>query len=167
LTGRYVLSLGANEDDPVAALAAARKCLIDHEAITSLTQSRLWLSEPWGPIKQSWFVNQALLIDSTLQPQQLLEVTKKIEASLGRKRGVRWGPRVIDIDLVWFSGGAVDLPDLVIPHTSAHERLFVLAPWFELVPNAELAPYGAVNDLIDNLGDQICVRYQSEEPLAA
>lgn len=167
MTGQYVLSLGANEDDPVAALAAARKSLIDHEAITTLIESQLWLSEPWGPVKQSWFVNQSLLIDSMLQPHQLLGVTKKIEADLGRKRGIRWGPRVIDIDLVWFSGGAVDSPDLVIPHAAAHQRLFVLAPWVELVPNAELAPHGAVSELIDQLGEQICVRYQSEVPLAA
>lgn len=160
MTPQYLLSLGANQQDPLTMINSAKKSLVGHELVSQVGVSSLWLSEPWGPVKQSWFVNQAVLIDSDLQPHQLLAITQKIEADLGRKREADWGPRLIDIDLIWSSSGSVDSTDLVMPHRFAHERLFVLAPWLELKPDAELAPHGLIAHLAENLTHQFCVPYR-------
>jgi len=157
----YVLSLGANQIEPLGAIAAAREKLTAHEQISIVTASRLWLSEPWGPVKQSWFVNQILLIESSLQPLELLQVTQQIEADLGRKRDKNWGPRVIDIDLIWSSDGPFTTKELVIPHEFAHERLFVLAPWLEIEPDARLGTHGSVAELVTRQSALICVPYDN------
>lgn len=159
---RYLLSLGANQKAPIAALATARERISDNQAVTTLRASRLWLAEPWGPVKQSWFVNQALLIETALKPYELLQATQQIEADLGRTREIHWGPRVIDIDLIWYSGGSLETAELVLPHKHAHERLFVLAPWAELEPDAELAPHGRVAILAARAAAQVCVPMHDE-----
>jgi 2-amino-4-hydroxy-6-hydroxymethyldihydropteridine diphosphokinase len=87
--------------------------------------------------------------ETTLEPQTLLERALAIEDAFGRDReAVRWGPRTLDVDLIMVGTAEVDRPDLRLPHPLAHERAFVLVPWYEVDPTGEVQGKGAVGDLL-------------------
>jgi 2-amino-4-hydroxy-6-hydroxymethyldihydropteridine diphosphokinase len=91
--------------------------------------------------------------ESELTPYELLAQTSKIESELGRVREVRNGPRTIDIDIIVFGEALIDTPDLQIPHPRAHEREFVLAPWLEIDPEAQIPGRGSVAKILAELAD--------------
>lgn len=110
--------------------------------------SSRYVTPPLGPAQPD-FVNAAVLLESELAPRALLAELQRVEASLGRVRKVRWGPRTIDLDLLWWEGGEVRDPDLTVPHPGLRERGFALAPLLEVAPDlqtllgADLARVGA------------------------
>jgi 2-amino-4-hydroxy-6-hydroxymethyldihydropteridine diphosphokinase len=131
-TATIFLALGSNLGDRRANLGAAVERLREQVAIEAL--SSLYETEPAYVEDQPRFLNAALRGRTTLDPQELLASVKQIERELGRVAGQRYGPRVVDIDLLLYDGLTLDTPDLTLPHPRMAERPFVLAPMAELAP---------------------------------
>lgn len=128
------LALGANLDDPARQLAEARRRLVA-AGIAITRASSLHRTPPWGPVAQGDFLNQCLMVETDLEPIALLRACLAIEEAMGRTRGVRWGPRRIDIDLLTYDAITLDLPELTLPHPRLLERAFVLVPLAEIAPD--------------------------------
>lgn len=128
------LLLGSNVGDRHAHLRAARR-LIDLKAGPELFHSEEYETAPWGKTDQAAFLNQALQIETDLSPMDLLHMLKAIEKEVGRVETERWGPRVIDIDILFYGSDVVDLPELRVPHPYLPERRFALEPLAELAPD--------------------------------
>jgi 2-amino-4-hydroxy-6-hydroxymethyldihydropteridine diphosphokinase len=127
--------MGANLGDPEATLERAVN-LIRLRGIPITGISSNWLTEPvGGPPDQNWFCNRVVLLNSDLTTIQIFRVLSDIESLLGRVREEKWGPRLIDLDLLFRDQEVMDLPELVIPHPFLHERGFVLHPLAEVAPD--------------------------------
>lgn len=100
------------------------------------------------------YLNQVAIVESSLTPQQLLASLRVMEAAHGRERHERWGDRTLDLDIIAYGTLEQDNPELTLPHPRAHERSFVLVPWFEIDPLAEL-PSGVVAELVVPMLDEI------------
>lgn len=132
MNNSYLL-IGGNEGDRQAALAEARTLL---EAAGAIRQtSSLYETAPWGKTDQPWFLNQALLLETPADAPALLGTLLDIEETMGRKRQEKYGPRRIDIDILFFNDAIIRLPDLVIPHPEIANRRFVLEPLKEIAPD--------------------------------
>ena len=127
------LSLGSNLGHREANIASVLKTLGQETRI--LKVSSLYETEPVGYKDQPWFLNLVCSVETDLSPRALLELAKTIEKNLGRKPTLRFGPRLIDIDILFYDGLVLDSPDLVIPHPRLAERAFVLVPLKEIAPN--------------------------------
>ena len=99
-----------------------------------LRVSRLYESAPWGVTDQPLFLNLALAAETTLEPRPLLAAVKRLEAAAGRRPGLRWGPRLLDIDILLYDDRTVAEPDLTIPHPRLLQRRFVLQPLADIWP---------------------------------
>ena len=128
------LSLCSNIGDRAANLNAA----IDRLRVLGevVAVSSFYETEPVEFIAQAWFLNCAVALDTEKTPRQLLAGILDIEQQLGRRRGQRKGPRIIDLDILLFGNSIVDDPGLTIPHPAMHERRFVLEPLAEIAPDA-------------------------------
>jgi 2-amino-4-hydroxy-6-hydroxymethyldihydropteridine diphosphokinase len=115
--------------------------------------SRLYRSHPMGPQDQPEFVNAAAGFVTQLNPRELLDAMLDIERSMGRTRGERWGPRVIDLDLIWMVGAATEQPGLSLPHPGVSSRNFVLYPLADIAPMLKIPGLGLVLDLMSAAGD--------------
>ncbi|MCE5314580.1 MAG: 2-amino-4-hydroxy-6-hydroxymethyldihydropteridine diphosphokinase [Armatimonadota bacterium] len=132
------LSLGANIGDKAANLREAIE-LIDANEAGSVSQiSSFYETSPVGLVDQPDFVNAAIRIETTLDPFALLALCNRIEQKLGRERTIRWGPRVIDIDILLYEGVNISEERLTIPHPRMMERGFVLVPLAEIAPDLTL-----------------------------
>ena len=100
-----------------------------------LAQSSLFKTQPVGYTSQDWFVNGVIKIETELEPLDLLRMLKAIESRMGRAKTVRWGPRVIDLDILFFDEEVIKSEEVQIPHPSLHERQFVLIPLAEIDRN--------------------------------
>ncbi len=130
---RYAIGIGANLGDPAATFAAAAARLEADGLARVIARSALVRTAPVGGPAQPPFINGAWLVASGLGPHQLLHLLQGIETALGRGRAVRWGPRLLDLDLLLRDDGlVVDSPVLTVPHPRLHERAFVLAPLAEV-----------------------------------
>ncbi len=125
------LLLGSNEGNREENLANCRK-LIEFRCGEIINVSPVYETEAWGMKDQNSFLNQALAVRTGLSPTDLLAALKSIEKETGRKKTVRWGPRIIDIDILFYSNEVFDLPGLIIPHPYLHERRFTLMPLNEI-----------------------------------
>jgi 2-amino-4-hydroxy-6-hydroxymethyldihydropteridine diphosphokinase len=105
-------------------------------------------TEPVGGPEQDDYLNAVVICEGPQRPRDLLARAQQIEEAAGRVRDVRWGPRTLDVDLVAVDGVTVDEPDLTVPHPRARERGFVLVPWRDVDPTAELSDAGPVADLL-------------------
>lgn len=129
-----LIALGANLGEPVEALRFARRELAKVGQIRAA--SRLYRTAPvGGPPNQPPYVNAALALRTTLTPHALLSVLLEVERSAGRVRRERWGPRVLDLDLLAVDDLRLDTPDLTLPHPRLLERAFVLAPLADVAPH--------------------------------
>lgn len=128
----YVVALGSNRrgrhGTPAAEVTAAIHALPGLVAFAPIISSA-----PIGPSIRR-FANTAALISTSLRPEELLLVLKKIERHFGRRRGQRWGARVVDLDIILWSGGTVSEPGLIIPHPAFRTRDFVLTPLVQIAP---------------------------------
>jgi 2-amino-4-hydroxy-6-hydroxymethyldihydropteridine diphosphokinase len=134
LTLRAVVGFGSNVGDRIAALRAAARELA-HVTRVEKT-SRVYASAPVGGVPQPEFLNAAALVRCEDTPEQLLDALLTIEHKLGRIRREKWGPRTIDLDLLWAEGVVWESPYLTLPHPHLRERAFAMAPLLELVPDA-------------------------------
>ena len=143
---KAVISLGANIGDANANLNLAIGLL--REATQVLAVSSYLQTKPVGGPEQPDYLNAVALVESELPAKDLLALLNGIETAMGRTREIHWGPRVIDLDLIQYGGLLVNDEKLTLPHPRAHERRFVLAPWFEIEPEAVLLTHGRISDLI-------------------
>jgi 2-amino-4-hydroxy-6-hydroxymethyldihydropteridine diphosphokinase len=131
---RVYLSLGSNIGDLAGNLNAAIDRLRALGEVVAV--SSFYETEPVEFTAQAWFLNCAVALDTEKNPQQLLAGILDIEEQLGRRRGQKKGPRIIDLDILLFGNSIVDDPGLTIPHPAMHERRFVLEPLAEIAPDA-------------------------------
>jgi dihydropteroate synthase len=136
---RVVLALGGNVGDKVASLRRALRALAAEPGIELSAVSRLYRTPPWGKTDQDWFVNACALGRTSLKPEALLERMKALEVELGRAPAERWGPRVIDIDLIAYGDIALNTEWLTLPHPELFNRAFVLVPLAEIAPDLVIA----------------------------
>ena len=144
---RAVISLGANIGEPKENLDLAISLL--REATEVISVSSYLQTKPIGGPDQPDYLNAVAIVESELPAKDLLAVLNGIEAVMGRTREIHWGPRIIDLDLIQYGGLQVNDEKLTLPHPRAHERRFVLAPWFELEPEAILLTHGRISDLLN------------------
>lgn len=126
------IGIGSNVGDAAAHVRRAFDRLGELGRLTA--RSSLYRSAPWGVTDQEPFVNAAALVDTALGPRALLGALKAIEVEEGRVATYRWGPRVLDLDILAYGEERVDEPDLTIPHPRLGERAFALVPLAELDP---------------------------------
>lgn len=126
------LGLGTNLEDREANLAKALDLLSEEPGLRLLRCSRIYETEPWGVTDQPRFLNSVAEVATTLAPERLLDVCKDVEGRIGRRPGIRWGPRLIDVDILLYGDHIVRLPHLEIPHPRLHLRAFALVPLAEL-----------------------------------
>jgi 2-amino-4-hydroxy-6-hydroxymethyldihydropteridine diphosphokinase len=148
---RAYVGLGANLGDALAALRRAVEELGKLGAVVSA--SPVYESDPVGYTDQPAFTNAVVALETNLSPEQLLAGLLGIEAALGRERSIRWGPRTLDLDLLWYAGEQRDAAELTLPHPRAHEREFVLRPLADLDPSLELGG-SSVAELLAELAPQ-------------
>lgn len=131
---RAYLSIGSNLGDRINYINKAIEKLKQNN-IKIIKSSNIIETEPYGYKEQGKFLNMAVEIDSDLNPLELMKLILEIESELGRIRTVRWGPRVIDIDIIFYDSLIINEPDLKIPHPDMQNRLFVLKPLQEIAPD--------------------------------
>lgn len=144
---KAVISLGANIGDPKANLDLAVALL--REATEVIAVSSYSQTKPVSGPEQPDYLNAVAILESELPAKELLALLNGIETAMGRTREIHWGPRVIDLDLIQYGGLLVSDEKLTLPHPRAHERRFVLAPWFEIEPEAVLLTHGRISDLLN------------------
>lgn len=147
------IGLGSNLGEREQHLARACTVLHQHPAIAVQAVSSLYHTAPVGVTDQAWFLNAVARLHTTLSPQVLLTVTQGTEQRLGRVATFRWGPRVIDVDILLYDNLQLHTPELTIPHAAMHERLFVLVPLSELAPDLQLPSGVRIRDLLTTLPD--------------
>jgi 2-amino-4-hydroxy-6-hydroxymethyldihydropteridine diphosphokinase len=148
---RAVLSAGANLGDRLGTLQGCVQAIAGLPDTDVLAISPVYETIPVGGPPQRDYLNAVLLIQTGLPPRDLLDAIRGIEARFGRVRAERFGPRTLDIDIISYAGQVSDDPELTLPHPRAHERAFVLAPWHDIDPGAELPGYGPVAGLLAGL----------------
>ena len=135
---RAYLGIGSNIGDMALMLDRAVAGLAATPGISLAARSADYRTPPWGKTDQPWFLNGALAIDTGLGPHDLLDACLSVERDLGRVREGRWGPRLIDIDVLSYEGTAVSDARLVLPHRYVRERAFVLVPLAEIAPDLSI-----------------------------
>jgi len=141
------LSLGGNVGDTRAAFVKALSVLAAAPGVAVVARSSVWRTPPWGKTDQPDFLNMAALVETSLSARALLDLCLSVERELGRARAERWGPRVIDIDIVDYGGMTINERNLVLPHPRATGRAFVLAPLAEIAPTLQIARDCVANHL--------------------
>ncbi|MFF3606431.1 2-amino-4-hydroxy-6-hydroxymethyldihydropteridine diphosphokinase [Streptomyces sp. NPDC002463] len=151
-----VLALGANLGNRLENLQGAIDALGDTPGLRVKAVSPVYETAPWGvePGTQPSYLNAVTLVRTTLPPSSLLERAHAVEEAFHRVREERWGARTIDVDIVAYADLVSDDPVLTLPHPRAHQRAFVLAPWHDVDPDAQLPGHGPVADLLASLGDE-------------
>jgi 2-amino-4-hydroxy-6-hydroxymethyldihydropteridine diphosphokinase len=133
---RAYISLGSNLGDSLRTLRQAVVALGGLGAVVAA--SSVYETDPVGLTEQPAFLNAVVELDTTLEPLPLLDALLAIEADSGRERGIRFGPRTLDLDLIWYDGLQLESDRLTLPHPRAHEREFVLRPLADIAPGMEL-----------------------------
>lgn len=153
------LALGSNLGDRYANLQAASASLPPDVHV--LQASPVYETAPWGLTDQPAFLNMALKGETSLGPVELLHHLKNLETKLGRQPSVRWGPRLIDIDILFYADLVLETQGLVIPHSHLHERAFVLVPLADLAPDLLHPVFGrSVRDLLAGMDASGVKRYE-------
>ena len=132
------LGLGSNIGDAPANIREALHLLRESDAVTITKVSSIYRTAPWGYKDQAPFANAAALAKTALDPANLLAAVKKIEREMGRTKTVRWGPRLIDIDILFYGTQSLVSDDLILPHKELFNRAFVLVPLAEIAPDLVL-----------------------------
>ncbi|MEE1763474.1 MULTISPECIES: 2-amino-4-hydroxy-6-hydroxymethyldihydropteridine diphosphokinase [unclassified Streptomyces] len=150
---RAVISIGSNLGNRLENLQGAVDALEDTPGVRIKAVSPVYETEPWGvaPGSQPSYFNAVVVLKTTLPPSSLLERAQAVEEAFHRVRDERWGPRTLDVDIVAYADVVSDDPALTLPHPRAHERAFVLAPWHDVEPEAQLAGRGPVALLLDGI----------------
>ncbi len=141
------VGIGSNLNQPQARVLEAFERLGGVRATRVEVRSTLYRTQPMGPQDQPCFVNAAAGLLTQLAAREMLAELLNIERAMGRDRGVRWGPRIIDLDLLWMPGEVIDEPGLTLPHPGVSVRNFVLYPLRDIAPTLMIPGHGNVMDL--------------------
>ncbi|MCB1866296.1 MAG: 2-amino-4-hydroxy-6-hydroxymethyldihydropteridine diphosphokinase [Chromatiales bacterium] len=155
MTRAYV-GLGANLGDPATRIGQAFNALAGTERTTLVARSPVYRSAPLGPPDQPDYLNAVAALDTALEPAALLDALFAIERAAGRDRraGTRWGPRVLDLDLLLFGARVASDPKLTLPHPQMHRRDFVLQPLLDLAPDIVIPGRGPAVALLAALDER-------------
>jgi 2-amino-4-hydroxy-6-hydroxymethyldihydropteridine diphosphokinase len=153
------IGVGSNLDDPASRCVEAVRRVSAVHGIKFLRRSSLYRTEPVGFIEQEWFVNAVIEIRTVLSPRELLNALRAVEDCMGRVRGPKWGPRIIDLDILLYGQEIIQDDTLVVPHPELHKRRFVLAPLCELASYVIHPAFGiSIRGLMDRVNDESRVR---------
>jgi 2-amino-4-hydroxy-6-hydroxymethyldihydropteridine diphosphokinase len=142
------IGVGSNLDDPRVQLRSAFCKLAELPSTRVILTSPVYLSRPFGPVRQPDFANAVVALLTQLEPHALLAGLRSIEAAQGRpEQRERWGPRVIDLDVLVYGRERLNDPDLTVPHPGIVERNFVLYPLSDIAPDLEVPGLGRVTEL--------------------
>ena len=131
---KVYIALGSNMGDKKAYLDEAVEKLDNHPLCKVIKVADYIQTEPYGGVEQDEFLNSALELRTLLYPEELLELLNQIEAEAGRERTIHWGPRTLDLDILFYDDCVIDTPSLTIPHIDMQNRDFVLIPMVQLAP---------------------------------
>ena len=146
------IGLGSNLNAPVVQVTHALETLGAMEGISILETSQFYTSPAMGgPADQADYVNAVTALRTVLSPRNLLQQLQLLERLQGRKRGPRWGPRIIDLDILLYGDRIIDEKDFRVPHIGLHQRAFVLIPLFEIAPDLIMPNHGKLSRLVDAL----------------
>lgn len=155
-----LIGVGSNIGDKVANVRRAIDLLCAGESVRLVAVSRLYRSAPWGVVAQEWFVNAAASVNTELPPHALLRRCLAVEDEMGRVRTQKWGPRLVDVDVLTYRGATIDTPDLKVPHPFIEQRAFVIMPLLEIAPD-EVVRGKRVRDLAAGIDGRDCVPLES------
>lgn len=154
---RAYVALGSNLGDSRQQLLDAIDTLANLPYSRLLARSKLYRTPPWGMRDQPDFLNAVVVLETPLEPHDLLDALLEIEREAGRQRGgERWGPRKLDLDLLHVAGKTISDERLTLPHPHIAERAFVLLPLNELAPDLDIPGQGRVADLLRAVDTQGC-----------
>lgn len=159
---RVVIAFGANLGDREVTIASATHALADTAGVTLVAVSPVYetpaIKDAGVDRDAPGYLNGVIAIDTTLEPHELLDVLQAIEAEHGRVRDEHWGDRTLDLDLIDFGGRVIADERLELPHPRAWQRAFVLQPWLDIDPDAQLAGRGPVAELRVAADDEVTRR---------
>ncbi|MCK5310705.1 MAG: 2-amino-4-hydroxy-6-hydroxymethyldihydropteridine diphosphokinase [Desulfobacteraceae bacterium] len=156
-----IISLGSNLGNKKENLLSAIELLKEHAQIKIIDISPFYRTEPVDYLDQDWFVNAVLKAETTLEPENLLCVLKETEIKLKQgKKSIRFGPRIIDLDIIYYGEMIVNTKELVIPHPRMHKRCFVLKPLCDIEteivhPVCKLKPNELLDELLNELNNKL------------
>ncbi|TLY53465.1 MAG: 2-amino-4-hydroxy-6-hydroxymethyldihydropteridine diphosphokinase [Gammaproteobacteria bacterium] len=143
------IGLGSNLDDPAAQVEAALLAFARLPRTRLVARSHLYRTAPWGGVAQPDFINAVAQLDTALDAAALMHALLGIERDAGRVRGAeRYGPRVLDLDLLVYDDRCIEAAGLSVPHPRLAERAFVLVPLHEIAPSLEIPGLGRVEQLL-------------------
>jgi 2-amino-4-hydroxy-6-hydroxymethyldihydropteridine diphosphokinase len=158
------IGVGSNLDGPVDRVRAALDVLATIPETDRVAASPLYGSAPMGPSDQPDYVNAVVCLRTRLDPHALLDALQRLEAEAGRERaGERWGPRVLDLDVLLFGDRRIDDARLRVPHPGIAERIFVLRPLADLAPDLDVPGLGTVADLLARIPEDGLWRLEEAE----
>ncbi len=164
-----IIALGSNIGDPRANMARALELLCADGSVSLVTRSRDFKTPPWGITDQPWFANACASVKTRLGARALLDRCLEVERQMGRVRAEKWGPRVIDLDVLVHREGSVVEDHLILPHPRITERAFVLVPLADVDPRLVLngKPVADWLEKVDGTGvepfaDSVIVRHDAE-----
>jgi 2-amino-4-hydroxy-6-hydroxymethyldihydropteridine diphosphokinase len=161
------IGLGSNLAEPRAQIEAGLQALARVARTRLLRHSRLYRSAPWGKIDQPDFINAVAQLETELEPRALLEQMLAIEHAAGRIRsGDRWGPRVLDLDILLHGERVLDYPGLHVPHPRLAQRAFVLVPLAELAPDLQVPGIGPIQRLLQQVDTMACLPLELDRAAA-
>lgn len=144
---------GSNVGDKVGNLRRAMARLFAGPEIAFVTASSIWRTAPWGYLDQDWFANACAVGRTILRPEEALTFTQCVEEELGREETFRWGPRVIDVDILYLGDEKIASERLIVPHKEMFNRAFVLTPLAEIRPDLVLDGR-SIREAAEASGDQ-------------
>ena len=161
------IGLGSNMGKPLDRCREGIEYLTAVKGTQVLRRSSFYRTEPVGFLDQEWFINDVIEIRTSLTSQELLEELQAIERQMGRQKPVKWGPRVIDLDILLYGQEVMQTDSLVLPHPELHKRRFVLEPLYEIAPYMIHPAFGvSVAGLMKRLSDDNKVEKIREEMMA-
>lgn len=161
---RAYIGIGSNLEHPETQLRRAFRALAELPASRCVACSPLYRSEAvGGPPDQPEYLNAVAAVDTTLQPEALLTALQAIEATQGRVRTVRWGPRTLDLDLLLYDDLVLDGPRLTLPHPRLHQRAFVVYPLYDIAPDLKIPGQGLLSELLKKIPQSTLARLDSAE----
>ena len=149
---RTVIAMGSNIGDRLDYLQGGLDGLFDTPHLSFVAVSPVYETTPVGGPEQPDYLNAVVIAETFMPARAVLERCLSLEDAYGRVRDERWGPRTLDLDLIIYGDEVSNSPGLTLPHPRAHERAFVLAPWSDADPQAQLPGYGPVKDLLAAVG---------------
>ena len=153
------IGIGSNLNDPEKNCKQAIDLIHAHPDIAVTARSAFYETEPWGIKDQNWFVNAVIRAETSLPPKELLLVLLTMEIKMGRVRGEKWGPRIIDLDLLLYEDLILEIEGLKIPHPEIQNRNFVLIPLLEIDPERTHPVFKKTpGELLESLTDQQKIR---------